>query len=294
MNGTLSLLLLFGAMTSPGDTLVDVQRGDRLVIRNLSGAVYVETWGQSVVRAESDEKEAIAFRTVRSGSRLELRLEEGRDSGAGDQIRVTVPEWLDLEIIGKELEAEVRDLDGDLIVRNSRGDLVFQNLNGAVEAYTVEGSIDAFGLTGSARLRTGDDDLYVVNSSAAMELETVEGEIVLDGIDAHRVSAKTTEGEIEFSGRIQEGGEYEFYSHSGDIQLWLSPPANLTATILAYQGEFQSDFPVRASGFRSGEPLAFTIGTGGARLVMETFDGEIRLLRGSEGRIQELDGKDKL
>ena len=290
MNGSLALLLLMKTLASPGDTLVEVHPGDRLMLRDFQGSVYVETWERPFLRAEVETKESVPIRIQRSGSSVELQLDGGEDRGRRKELRLALPPWMNLEVAGRELEVEVRDLDGDLVVRNLRGDLTFRNLGGTVEAYTVEGSIEAHNLTGSARLRTGDDDLWVRNSSAALNLETVDGEISMEGMDSRRISALTTEGEIEFSGRILEGGDYGFFSHGGDIQLQLSPPVNLDATILAYEGEFESDYPVKASGFHSGEGLEFTLGTGGARLVMETFDGEIRLLRVSSSVGRENDG----
>ncbi len=287
MKGTLALFLLVKALTSPGDTLVEVREGDRLTLRDFRGAVYVETWERSLLRAEVGTKESVPFRIQRSGSSLELRLSDGR--GRRQELRLVLPTWMNLEVTGRELDLEARDMDGDLMVRNLRGDLSFLNLGGIVEAYTVEGSIEADNLTGSARLRTGDDDLRVRGSSATLELETVGGEIRLEGIDSRRASAKTTEGDIEYSGHILEGGEYAFFSHGGDIQLRLARQVNLYATILAYEGEFRSDYPVKADGFRSGEGLEFTLGTGGSRLVMETFDGEIRLLRDPAGGDREYD-----
>lgn len=289
MNGTLALFLLVKALTSPGDTLIEVREGDRLILRDFGGAVYVETWERPLVRAEVRTKESVPFRIQRSGSSLELRLTDGDTRGLREELRLVLPPWLNLEVTGRDLDVEVRDLDGDLMVRNLRGDLSFRNLGGMVEAYTVEGGIEADNLTGSARLRTGDDDLWVRSSSATLDLETVDGEIRMEGIDALRVSARATEGDIEFSGRILEGGEYGFFSHGGDIQLSLARQVNLDATILAYEGEFQSDYPVKADRYRSGEGLEFTLGTGGARLVMETFDGEIRLLRVPVGGDREND-----
>jgi hypothetical protein len=47
---------------------------------------------------------------------------------------------------------------------------------------------------------------------------------------------------------------------------------------------------VKAKGYRSGEGLEFTLGAGGARLVLETFDGDIRLLRALGGGEPEDDG----
>ena len=289
MNGALALFLLGSTLLSPGDTLVELRQGDRLILRDFGGAVYVESWERPLLQAEVRSKESVSFRVQRSGSSLELRLAGGEGRNRVEDLRLVVPPWLKLEVTGRELDVDVRDMDGDLIVRNLRGDLSFRNLGGTVEAYTVEGGIEAYRLTGSARLRTGDDDLRVEDSSAALSLETVDGEIRLEGIDARRVSARTTEGDIEFSGRILEGGEYGFFSHGGDIQLRLVPPVNLDASVLAYEGEFESEFPVKAKGFRSGEGLEFTLGTGGARLNLETFDGEIRLLRILGGGDREFD-----
>jgi hypothetical protein len=172
-------------------------------------------------------------------------------------------------------------MEGDVVVRTFLGDLSFRDLTGVLEASSAEGTIEAYGLTGSARLRTGDGELWVGNSSAVLELETVRGEIQLDEIDSPRISATSTGGEIDFSGSFREGGAYSFFSHGGDIHLRLAPPVNFKASVLAYEGEIQSDFPIRANGFRSGEVLEFTVGTGGARLVVETFEGTVELQSGS-------------
>ena len=56
----------------------------------------------------------------------------------------------------------------------------------------------------------------------------------------------------------------------------------MDAVILSYEGDFESEFPVRAEGFRSGEALEFRVGTGGARLVVESYDGEVRLTGGGQ------------
>jgi len=281
MDLMIALLFLGITVSTPTDTLVEVRQGDHLVIRDFQGTVHVEAWERSAFRAEVETKESVPFRIERAGRNLELRMAEGWRRNRGEDLRLILPTWMDLEIQGRELEAEIMDLAGDVTVRSLQGDLSFRNMSGRVEAYTVEGSIDALRLTGTARFRSGDDDLWVGSSSAELELETVDGDMRLEGIDARRVSARTTDGEIEFSGRVLPEGDYAFFSHSGDIVLRLAPPVDLDATMLTYDGEFESEFRVMARGFRSGEGLEFTLGSGGARLVMETFDGEIKLLRGS-------------
>jgi len=287
MNGPSAIFLLAGMLMSPGDTLVEVREGDQLMLQDFGGRVVLESWNRPVVRAEVDAKEATTFQVLRSGNRVELRMPGGRVPDSGEDLHLTIPPWMDVEISGKEVEVEVRELSGDVTVRNLQGDLFFSNLSGSVDAFSAQGSIEAHDLTGSARLQTGDDEILVVHSTATLDLETVDGDIRLEGIEARRISVRTTDGEIEFSGRSLEGGDYGFYSHGGDIRIQLAQPVSLDARILAYGGEFQSDFQVRAKGFHSGESLEFTLGSGGARLVVETFEGEIRLLRGSGGEGEE-------
>jgi hypothetical protein len=269
-------------VSSPGDTLVEVRQGDTLVLPEMEGALVVSTWDRPLLRAEVDSKRIPTLQLRRSGNRLELRTEE-RDRDRRQEVRITLPPWMNLVVSGRELDADVRGIQGDMVVRSLQGDLVLRDLSGSVEAYAVEGRIDAIGLSGTARLRTGDDGIRVSASSAALEVETVEGDVRLEESQFLRVRVQTTDGDVEFGGRLLEGGDYGFFSHDGDIRLRLEPPVNLEAHILAYDGEFRSDFPVRAQGFRSGEELTFVLGAGGCRLVVETFEGEIRLLEGSGG-----------
>jgi hypothetical protein len=150
-----------------------------------------------------------------------------------------------------------------------------------VEARSVEGSIEARALTGSASLRTGDDEIRVSASTASLDLETVDGEIELDDVRAPRLSVRSTDGEITFRGSILQGGDYGFFSHGGEITLRILQPASFDASVLSYGGRFESEFPVRTAGFRSGENLSFTVGSGGARIVIETFSGQVSLVRAS-------------
>jgi DUF4097 and DUF4098 domain-containing protein YvlB len=191
-----------------------------------------------------------------------------------------VPAWLDLTISGKEVQVEIRDVDGDVSLRNLEGDLLLLNLGGNVDVYSAQGSIEARGLAGEGKLRTGDDEIFVTESTASLELQTVDGDITLSEMASRRIQARTTDGEIVFSGQILKGGDYGFFSHNGDISLRFPPDLNLDATVMVYGGEFVSDFPVRANGLRAGEELMFSLGSGGARLVAETFDGDVRFLEG--------------
>jgi hypothetical protein len=273
------ILLIAGASISPGDTLMEVREGDRLVVAGFRGTVIVDSWDRPHLRARADTKEARSFRVRRSGDDLHLQLEEGTHRGRREELWLTVPSWMNLRMVGQEMEVEISGVDGDVEIRNLKGDLLLSRLGGAVEARSVEGSIEARALSGSARLRTGDDEIRILSSTASLDLTTVDGDIQLDDVRASRISARSTDGEIHFSGPVQPAGTYGFFSHGGGVTLHIPPPADFDASILSYSGRFESEFPVQAARFRSGESMEFTVGSGGARLVVETFSGPVRLVR---------------
>jgi hypothetical protein len=277
MIGIFALLISAGTLVTAGDTLVEVRQGDRLILHDFSGTVFVESWDRSAMSLEADAEGSIVFKVTRVGNTLEIGIEDGKSRNRAEELRIVLPPWMSLEISGREVEAEVRGVAGEVVIQNLRGDISLRDLTGEVRASSAEGSIEASNLSGTTRLRTGNEDIWIGDSSGNLEVETVDGDIEMEGIQSRRIMARTTDGEITFTGSLQAGGDFEFHSHGGDIEMSLLPPVNLGVTVLAYAGGFQSDFPVHARGFRSGEGLEFTVGSGGGRLVLEAFDGNIRL-----------------
>jgi len=271
--------VLFAALVgSPGDTLLQVQRGDRLVLPGAEGVLEVRTWNRSEVEIRAEGEGSGNVLLTRSGSRVELSVRDRRGRTWDEDLSITLPPWMGLEMTGQEFEATITGLAGGVTVRNLEGDLTLRDLAGEVDVYSVEGELEATGLSGSARLRAGDDGIRVVNSTAVLELETVDGDIRMEDVSGPRISARSTSGDIDFLGRIPRGAAYDFRSHSGDIELRLNPPVSVDVSVLAYAGDFESDFPARARGFTSGESFTFTLGQGGAHLSLETFSGELSLV----------------
>ncbi len=275
----LAMILLGGPLGARADTLVDVRPGDRLVLDNFTGEVSVDVWDRPQMSLSGEAEGAAGFEIRRSGERVSVTFRTRRGRGGEGALRVEVPAWMGLEISGREMEARIRGVTGDVTIRSLEGDLSLGSLGGRVDAYTVEGSIEAVDLTGSARLRTGDDDLRVVDCTGPLDLETVDGDVEIRGSRSPRVSVRSTDGDVEFSGSIPGGGEVDLRSHGGDLRVHLPSDVDLDVTVLPYSGDFESEFPVHTHGFRSGEPMEFTLGAGGGHLILEAFSGDIELLR---------------
>lgn len=265
------------------DTIVPVETGDRLLLEELSGTLEVEAWNRSEIRAEAEDEEPLLFTVSRSGSRIELRARDPKGRSRAEDLKVWIPTWMDLEVSGRELEVSVDGLGGRVVVRNLEGDVILENLSGAVDVTVVEGEIVARRLLGSARLKTGEDEITLTDCNAALALETVSGDVEIRRSTSPGVEVRTTDGDVDFDGPLIPGGAYEFHSHGGDLTLTLQPPVDADVTVLVYEGDFRSDFPVRAQGFRSGQDMRFTIGSGGSRLLLNAFDGEVLLRRAQGG-----------
>jgi len=67
-----------------------------------------------------------------------------------------------------------------------------------------------------------------------------------------------------------------------ELPFWGSPlqeGANARVRVSTFDGDFESDFPVVIERFTGGREFNFAIGEPRASIVIEVFDGEIRLRR---------------
>jgi len=259
------------------DTLVSVEAGDRLVLDQFSGYLEIRSWGRDEMEIRSDRGEGAHVQVHRSGNRLELHFVDPKGRDRDGDLYLQVPVWMDVNVSGRDLEVDIRDLEGNVTVRNLDGDLSFRNLSGVLDATSVQGGIQAADLRGIATLRTGHDDVEVNGASGELSLETISGDLELRNMSPTRMDVRTTSGDVDFHGSLPRDGDFSMRSHDGDLALVLLEPLHLDVSVLVYDGEFHSEFPVRTEGFQSGQELRFRIGDGGGRLVLKTFDGDIEI-----------------
>ncbi|MFL5608884.1 MAG: DUF4097 family beta strand repeat-containing protein, partial [Gemmatimonadaceae bacterium] len=101
----------------------------------------------------------------------------------------------------------------------------------------------------------------------------------------------TTSGDVDFSGPIADGGRYEFNTHSGEIGLELPRDVGAQLSVSTFNGEIDSEFPITLKsgtdlgiGSAQAKRLTFTLGQGSARIVAETFSGNITIRSTSRRR----------
>jgi hypothetical protein len=100
------------------------------------------------------------------------------------------------------------------------------------------------------------------------------------------VEAGTLSGEILYDGTFQEGGQYSFVSHSGDIMLGVPEGASANFNVATLDGEVQNLFPVQGLERPTRRRTTFRVGSGSARVDIESFNGNVKVGRPGQLTIQ--------
>jgi hypothetical protein len=275
------------------DTTVAFDKNGTVDLSLISGEIIVTAWNRAEARVQASIEDDGVIRYEISRGQIMLRVdsEDGdnrrsrRNGNVGEaRFELMVP-------VGTRVEAS--GVSGDVTVRGTRAAVDASSVSGDVEVTdaasrasvnSVSGDVTVRGVAGDARVRSVSGDVTANDVQGDLRAESVSGELLLDNVRSSSVSVKTVSGEIAFSGPLAAGGRYEFNSHSGDIQLRLPEGTNAALSVETYSGELDSDFPVtlqptsRERGPRR-RRMEFSLGSGGATIMAQTFSGNITLER---------------
>ncbi|MBI5710405.1 MAG: DUF4097 family beta strand repeat protein [Candidatus Eisenbacteria bacterium] len=279
------------------DTTVAVRRGQRLDLDNFAGPVEVGVWARDLLRVAATHSARVhavvdaggPTVVVRARGRLRVRDLEDRAEAEVEQpglpgtvaYRLTVPSWMelklsgvlsDLTIAGVESAVSAETVRGMVTLTGGRGRIRLSSINGGVRVEGARGRLDVSSVNQGVTLRDVDGDISV---------ETVNGDIALDRVVSEAVEGATVNGDITYLGTIRDDGRYRFATHNGDVTVVMPEHVNAAISMETFNGGFESSFPVTFRGSRR-RHLDFTLGSGGAEVRLESFQGTIRLLRAGE------------
>lgn len=273
------ILALTVAQPQAPDTVIAVDRGTRLDVSNFRGEVMVDAWDRNEVRIRSDMDGGQILDVGETGATLRVRS-RGRSGGPGDtELRVAVPRWMDVSIKGNQIDVEVRGTEAEINVETVGGEIQVEGGRGLVQAGSIQGSILIRGVRGRVEARSVNEEIALHDIEGEVYVETTNGDVTLRDIRSGRARATTVNGDIEYDGSIRDDGRYAFATHNGDVEVTVAEDANVTVSVSTYQGDFESAFPVQLTGTSRDRQFTFTLGSGRARLELESFNGEISLRR---------------
>ena len=267
--------------TSTVDTLLPLARNGAVDIQLHAGEIIVTGWSRSEVRVRA-ESERGQVRVDASPSYIEIGTRGVRSRRGDTRVEVSVPEGTRLTVAAGSADVSVRGVKGEVDVATTTGDVVIDDASTRVSFESMSGDVQISRVQGDLRGEAMSGEIGVTDVSGGVELETVSGDLTLHNVRSRSVRAETVSGSVEFEGRTERGGRYDFASHSGDVRLVLPPTLGALISVETFSGTIDSDFPITLNpGQRHGRQYEFQVGDGGARIGASSFSGGIYIQRGT-------------
>ncbi|MCP4658371.1 MAG: DUF4097 family beta strand repeat protein [bacterium] len=244
---SLAVLILCGTLPLAAAELVEesvetypLSAGGRVSLENINGDVTIEAWDRDDVSVETVKR----GRTQEDLDAVEIKIDAQAD-------RIHIETDYENRDRGRKGRHNHASVDFKLLVPRGaeldeielvNGDLDLDGIEGDVNVSLVNGDLNARGLTGN------------------VELSSVNGEVdvALASLDPDRsVSLESVNGSVELA--VPAGADAEFEAET-------------------VHGSIRSDFGFEVKrGDYVGSSLRGTLGSGGARVELETVNGSIEI-----------------
>jgi hypothetical protein len=272
-------VMALGAVQQQTDTTFAVRPGGQLELHAFGGRANVRTWDRNQIRVQARHDAAIRVSIRQRGSTTFIEPERrGGLPATGVRLDIFVPRSFDVRLEGLNLSADVEALRGRLHIENMEGSLNLRDITGDVTVESVSGPLRMEGIRGSVNVTAVNQSVHLTRVQGGITVETVNGSVILRDVDSDRASISTVNGFIDYDGRIHDGGRYFLGTHNGRITLSVPEQANARISVSAASGKVESAFPV-SLGSMNRDSYAITVGTGSARIELESFNGNIQLVR---------------
>lgn len=273
------------ALAQQTDTTVAVQQGTRLDVENFGGEIVVRTWTQDRVRIQASHSSRDRIDISAGAGVVRVEAESQRGLAHLVEYQITVPAWMPLELSGVSTDVRVEGTRAAVRVETVEGDVTVTGGAGDVSVESVEGSVVITGARARVDANSVDGDLRLTDIVGDIVADAVDGNIIIQGSQSASVEASTVDGDIYYVGTIRDGGRYDLATHSGSVTISIPEGVNAAVTVASFDGEFDASFPVQLQSAAPGRRFSFTMGTGSARVQLETFDGQVLLRRPNEIRV---------
>jgi DUF4097 and DUF4098 domain-containing protein YvlB len=217
----------------------------------------------------------------RNGMKLFIEGSDERNPASSD-LEVFVPANAKVWVKTATASIDVSGLTGSLDLYVVSGNINVAGNPADVNAEAIDGSIKIVGNPGWVRAKSASGDVTLDGSSSDVTLSTVSGNIDADGTQYEKAKFESVTGKIRFAGSFARGGQANFDSHSGSIEIGIpaGSPADFEVTTIAgsIANKLTSSRPLPGR-YGRGAELVTASGSGGTRVVVRSFKGPVTLLR---------------
>jgi len=279
-------------MASPAmqqtDTTVAVNPNGRLRMDDLHGDVVIHVWNRPEMRVHVSDADGARLRVSAGGPTVSVGLEPAGGFWRGHErsgdFELTIPATMSIAVSGPNGDVHIDGTEGEVSVETTSGDVQLRGGTRIVSIHAISGDVTVSQARARTEVHATSGDVQLTDVTGDLVVEAVSGDVTLRRIDATSVEATTVSGDMHYDGAVKDGGRYSLTSHSGDVTFAMPPGAGATIGVSTFSGDFDTDIPVQLTEQRQGKRFSFTLGSGGARVELQSFSGDIRLARPGANR----------
>jgi DUF4097 and DUF4098 domain-containing protein YvlB len=263
------------------DTTFAVQPGGRLEVDNYSGAVTVRSWQRNEIRIQATHGSDTEIEIDHSARSVAVDVSMSRGLPDAVNFVITVPQTFRVSVDGVNTSADIEGIGDDVSVETVNGNVTVRDVTGRVNVEAVSGLVTVERVNGRVTASSTNQGLRISAITGDIHAEAVNGSIDMRGVESSSVSAETINGGILLDGALRDGGSYTLSTTNGGITLAVPAGTNAVIDASTFNGRFDTSLPLQLDARRSGS-YTFNLGTGSARIRLESFAGTIRLVRPAE------------
>ena len=286
MVATLAAAMLVAlAPQRQSDTTFAVPAGASLSVNNFGGGITVHGWSENRVKVHGETGRRGRVEVSLVGNTVVVKTGSREGAPSVIDLDITVPQSMALNLSGTYADITVDGVQGAISAETVNGEVNVRGGKGIVTLHSIQGSVTLADASGRIEVNSVNEDVALSNITGEIKVETTNGEVMLTGIKSSSVDAGTINGDVLYEGTVTDGGSYSLGSHNGDITVSVPEGTNVTITAATANGDIDSSFPLPMVPSPTGKHRkTFKIGSGSARMELESFQGDIELRRPQELR----------
>jgi DUF4097 and DUF4098 domain-containing protein YvlB len=266
------------------DTTIAVPAGASLSVNNFGGGITVHGWSENRVKVHAETGRRGRVEVSLVGSTVVVKASSREGAPSVMDIDVTVPQSMALNLSGTYADITVDGVQGPISAETVNGEVNVRGGKGIITLHSIQGTVTLADASGRIEVNSVNEDVELTNVSGEIKLETTNGSVTMTGIQSSSVDAGTINGDVVYEGTVKDGGSYSFGSHNGDISVSIPEGANVTVTTATANGDIDASFSLPLTNTAGKHRKTFKIGSGSARMELESFQGDINLRRPQEMR----------
>lgn len=259
----------FGAGAVRKDLRFKVGKRPMVSVNNQYGPITVKAGAAHVVVVTATlHSDKVEVDQSKSGNRIGLvsHLLPGADPTSGVvEYEIQVP---------ADASVTLQSETGPIHVEKLRGDVTIEGSNAAISALDcADGHVHVKTLNGAVNLSN--------IRNGHVEVVSMGGDVTMTAVSGPFVKVNSNSGKIQYDGDFGADGEYDFSSHTGNIEAVAPAYASIDVLARSSNGPVQSDFSLepKHTPFVSAVGSAFhgTLNKAASSVSLFSFSGRIHL-----------------